>query len=426
MLTGTSSLALVLGAFACAAGDEPDASDPTFLPPPSPPSSLPDAGAVADADTEDVQLLPPQEGCSDDGFCYFAVPSNDALCGVSASGVDDAWMVSASALFHWDGAAIRRVFDYEVAPPTTVSLTEVVARKRDDVWAVGMETPAGSGVVVRYAPPVGGGAPSFRTLRADWGRASLRTPIWGPATGGEIWAATFLGRVYRIREDATGAVVEDLSPVPAAADTRGYFWNSVWGFSATEVYVAGMACATPATCTSSNTQGTQGVIARYDGTSWTFTPIATSIAVGQLYGTPPGVARQLRYQVQGTGTASREARLRRAELVTVEADGSLGPIVESTAAVDLGAVNDSCGLQSPGSLTASGAGWGYTDSAVCRWSGQASSVVATAVGRRPIMRKIESFWTDGTDDLWVVGRAFGTATFLPPFAARRVAATAAE
>ena len=124
----------VVPAVACAGGDEkvneaeaPDASPPAVI----------DGGTPSELDATDDAPVAAIAGCSDDGFCYEPIPRASPLIAVSASSLDEAWMLpdSSRALYRWDGTSIRQVYEYEAPSPLSIKFTNLWAQTKDHVWA---------------------------------------------------------------------------------------------------------------------------------------------------------------------------------------------------------------------------------------------------------------------------------------------------
>jgi len=400
---------LALGAsVACATGEEKADAQ---LPPVDDPSRPLEAGVVDASEKDDVITAAPN-GCSDDGFCYVPVPSSKPLIAVSASSADEAWMLpqQSGAILRWNGAAIEQLYEYDGASPSSITFVDLWAGKKDDVWAAATdsETPP---FFVPYAAR-SGGAPSFRELPTQEPVIATRA-LWGTSDGNALWVATE-NTVLRIREDASGAVVEDLRPSLGAEDEHGYAWRGVWGFGADDVFVAGKVCPS-SPCGSEG----QGALAHYDGANWSITTLDSTLEVSSLRGTPPGATRQLWYDAaeeESPGTV-----VLKTHLVTVTSGGQVGADLYTH---PMSGAACSSRLGQAASATV---GWFSSGGLLCRWNGTELVPARTAVADRPMISALSGIWAGGTDDVWLVGTAV-TRTGLPQgaIAARRTATTAAQ
>jgi len=402
------ALACALGpSVACATGDEKQAANP-----PAPDATRPLEAGIADAPAEDVTDVVPATGCSPDGFCYVPVPSSKPVARVSASSADDAWMLpqQSGALLRWNGASIEQVYEYEGATPSSITFVDLWAEKADQVWAVATSSDDRL-FFVRHAPPPGGGAPEFRELATDE-PSSTPIALWGTPAGDALWLATSRA-VLRVREDANGAVVDDVSPRAGADDEHGYVWSGVWGFGPEDVFAAGVICPS-SPCGAE----VKAVVAHYDGTGWTITTLDSAKAIVSLRGTPPGAERRLWYDASEE-PAPGEFVLA-THLVAVTSAGELGPDLYMHRANEAPACSSAIGHAPSASV-----GWFSSGGLLCRWTGSALVPVRTAVAERPMIDALNGIWAGGTDDVWLVGSAV-TRTGLPQgaIAARRTAATA--
>ncbi len=398
---------LALGAsVACADGDDKVAPEP----PPVDPRQVIEGG-VADASDPDVDIKAPS-GCSPDGFCYVPVPSSTPLIAVSASSADDAWMLAeqSGAILRWNGKAIEQLYEYDGANPSSITFTSIWAAKPDDVWAAAT-TSEGRLFFVHYGKRGGANAPAFRELATEEPDGATRA-VWGTPAGDALWVAT-ASTVLRVREDASGAVVEDLRPSAGADDELGYVWNGVWGFGPDDVFVAGKICPS-SPC---GWEG-QGAIAHYDGTKWSITTLDSASDVSSLHGTPPGADRQLWYDA--IEEVSPGESVLKTHLVTATSDGKLGAELFTHATNDAPACSTRIGQAASAAV-----GWFSSGNLLCRWNGKALAHAVTAVDDRPLIGVLSGIWAGGADDVWLVGAAV-TRTGLPtrPVAARRTATTA--
>lgn len=413
LLASAPSLSLAVGVFACASSEEASAPSENVF---APPTTL-EAGEASDAMTAaDVPSMTPRNGCSNDGFCYVSVPSDAPLVAVSASAADDAWMAPASGgvLLRWNGTSIERVYEYDGIAPASLTYATLWAEQHDNVWALARGSD-GNVLVVRYASPPTGGAPAFRVLHTEVSSNSALTS-WGTPDGDALWVATSDG-VFRIREDGSGAVVDDVSPVPADDDPSGYFWEGIWGFAPDDVYVAGRGCTSRPCPLSVEEQ--HGALAHYDGTAWSLFPVAGARGVTSLRGTPPGIVHQLWYDFVEDVDAF--TTIYHTELVPLGSDGAPGAVIHSISSKFLDVCNSS-----RGQATALSTGWFSNSLLTCRWSGTQVTPVATVVDGRQMIRSVNAIWANGTDDVWLVGEALTQQGFpSSPFAAHRTAATAA-
>ena len=409
----TTRRALGLGlalvpAVACADGEERPGSTPP--PDETPPAVIGDGGTSPEPDaSEDAPITAVVDGCSDDGFCYELIPRSSPLIAVSASSVDDAWMLpeSSGALYRWDGTSIKQVYEYEGATPPSITFTNVWAQTKDRVWAAAR----GSDnllVLVRHASPPGGGAPTFRELRTDVAWTTGRA-VWGTPDGNALWIANGPD-ILRVTEDENGAVVEPAPLTNPDEDPRGFVWNGVWGFGASDVYVAGKVCpARPCGSVS------EGAIAHFDGEAWSITTVAETTELASFRGTPPSATtRQLWYM------ALSPAITWTTELASVSAAGVVGAAIYTRGTSELPNCTSAIG-QAVGPTT----GWFSDGLLLCRWTGTSMEAARTAVDSRVIVSNVRGIWADGADDAWVVGTAI-TRPGLPSagFAARRTAKTA--
>lgn len=398
---------------ACATGDDrPEATLRT--PPPTDPPSMLDGGVdvSAEAGGPDASLARPE--CSADGFCYVSVPT--PLNAVSASSVDDAWMVptESDTLWHWDGTTLKPVYDYEGVDPPSITIRALWAQTKDNVWAFARDND-GRLVLVRYASPPGGGPPAFRELRTQ--QESVGISIWGTPAGDVVWANAEDGFI-RVHEDASGAVIEKVRPSMGAEDSQEYRWAGVWGFGADDVYVAGYVCASSA-C---DWEETTGVIGHFDGTRWSITTIDGSFDVTAFRGTRPGAASQLWFtsRERNPDPESTQKFVNKVYLVPVTSEGSLGAPLYAHSEHDKPWCDTYIG-QAADPQSA----WFSDGRLLCRWTGTKLEAARTALGSVPVVSSLNAIWAGGNDDVWIVGAAV-TEPGQPDlgFAARRTAATA--
>ncbi len=136
----TAALVLGVRTIGCAAGtDKPDEAEPPFGDGGG--ESLAEAGAIEASAPGDGSLdggnTPPNERCSEDGWCRVDMPDDKAaLYGIWGSGPSDVWTVGSNgAVFHWDGtkwSAHRVETDAGQARP----MFAVWGSGPSDVWAV--------------------------------------------------------------------------------------------------------------------------------------------------------------------------------------------------------------------------------------------------------------------------------------------------
>jgi len=400
---------LACATLACATHDEATADPPR---PPAPGATI-DASVATDA-SEDAPVAAGPTGCSADGLCYVNVPAQAPLVAVSASSADDAWMFSeqSGSLLRWDGTDVKVAYRYGGDSPASIVFSAIWAQAKDHVWAAANGD--GNLALVRYAPPVGGGEAAFRELMT---KESFTMPVvlWGTEGGDALWIV--LGRsVLRVHEDASGLVVEHMDPEAGAEDEASYQWHGVWGFGADDVYVAGSDCA--ASC---DPRTNHGIVAHYDGSTWSIVTLDATVELLSLRGTPPGAERQL--WVHGPEVDDRAAEQVHTALKTyllpVTALGQVGAPVFRHALDDEPACSSRTGFASgPAS------GWFSDGLLLCRWTGTAFEPANTIVRGRPIIDTVSGIWADG-EDAWIVGKAIARTNLPPgPFAARRTATTA--
>ena len=413
MMSVAIAFVLALGpSVACATGEE----GPKSAPPPMDDSpSLLDAGA---ADASDERGASTPSTCSESGFCYESLPVLGPILAVSASSADDAWMVPerSGVLLRWDGTSVTQAYAYDGAAPSNITFARIWAKKKDDVWAAA-QTSDGQLFVVRYASAIGGGAPAFRELATQVSTSAILS-VWGQPAGDSLWIVTDHG-VLRVREDASGALVDDMSPALGAEDAHQYSWRGVWGFGPDDIYVAGRVCP-PESCEPSESRG---VLAHYDGTSWSITAIESASELLSLHGTAPGSEHQLWYDCRepelSSGPFGETIYVDKTYLVPVTNEGHPGAPLYSRSMKDVPA----CASR-VGDMATPSSGWFSGGLLVCRWTGTTFEPVKVALGDRPIVEKVNGIWAGAEDDVWIVGAAV-TRPGLPArgFAARRTKAT---
>ncbi len=400
---------LACATLACATHDEANADPPG---PPDPGTPL-DASVATDAD-KDAPVVAAKTGCSADGFCYVNVPAQQPLVAVSASSADDAWMFTeqSGSLLRWDGTEVKVAYRYGGDSPASIAFSAIWAQAKDHVWAVANGD--GHLVLVRYAPPVGGGAAAFRELRTE---EPFMAPVvvWGTEGGDAVWIGLG-GSILRAHEDASGLVVEHMDPGAGAENATLYRWNGIWGFGDNDVYAAGSDCAE-----SCDPRTNHGVLAHYDGSTWSIVTLDATVELLSLRGTPPGAERRL--WVHGPEVVDRTAEqvktVVKTYLLPVTAGGEIGAPVFQHALDEAPACSSRTGFASgPAS------GWFSDGLLVCRWTGTAFEPASTILGSRPIIETVNGIWAGG-EDAWIVGTALARTNLPPgPFAARRTATTA--
>ncbi len=401
--------------FACAG---PDGVSLDSKPGPDASDSLDSGGRDATTDFDpdddpDDDAGPMTKTCSDDGFCYAKVPVKRPLVAVSASSVDDAWMLpqESNKLLHWDGTAMTVAY----TQPTPFLFQGIWAQNKDNLWALGGGA-SGHVHVVRYSS-VGGAPPAFRELETNVRSAEVKMVLWGTPAGDALWMLTDFG-LYRVHEESSAAVVEDdVGPVPDPKDRFNlYVWNSVWGFAADDVYLAGKLCHDEFGWGFCATGSARGGLAHWDGTSWTISELSDSIEVFTIHGTSPDATEQ---QLWLTSLNEVDLlRTVRTDLVPVTATG-LGKPTFSHA---LGAAPECSGRI--GQAVSATTAWMADSVLVCRWNGTELVPMRTTVGGSRIIDTVSSIWAKG-DETWVVGTSqspWGASN--RPFAAWRKAADA--
>lgn len=372
---------------------------------------VPDAGVLPDAAPPDdgaVGLDAPSDvaagaRCSSGGFCYEALPVPVPLVAVSATSMDQAWAVGGDAIVRWDGTSWKSVYRHDgLTSGTTVSLRAVFAAT-DDVWAVG-STPFPDRRIhlVRYARG-DGGAPVFREVSTEEPSVGDFWSGWLTQSADALW---FLeagsGHVLRFRDAVDGGMTIDrwLPQGESEDDDAYYAWYGLWGFAGDDVFLSGMTCSF-GSCT--------GLLAHYDGASWSLTVLEDPMIVTGMFGTrAPGQPKHLWLEVADASTGARSIRL-----VPVSSDGGLGvPVLERAVS--------GCGAFM-GSAAAPGAAWLSDGCLVHRWNGSTLEVTPIAVGGEPPGR-VNALWAGGADEAWVVGSSLpykGPKFLELGFAARR-------
>ena len=390
MTTGLAlAYVLALGATAaCAEGDEKNAAD---APPVDDPTRMLDAGVTDAPEPADV-TSPTPSGCSPDGFCYVPVPSSKPLVAVSASSADDAWMLpqQSGALLRWNGKSIEQLYEYDGASPSSIIFKALSSAKKDDVWAAATSS-EGHLFFVHYASRSEGATPTFRELPTETPDTSMRA-TWSSPAGDALWVA-MENTVLRIREDASGAVVEDLRPSLGAEDEHGYAWRGIWGFGPDDVFAAGKVCPS-SPC---GGQG-RGAIAHYDGTAWSITTLDSAADVSSLRGTPPGTDRHLWYDAAEETSPGQS--ILRTHLVTVTSSGQLGAALYTHVTT----APPACSTRLGQAVSAS-VGWFSSGGRLCRWNGKELVAARTSVDDRPVIGALNGIWAGGTEDVWLVGAA---------------------
>jgi hypothetical protein len=400
---GAASIFVLGLLFACAnsedgAGPSPEAG-----------VQMPDGGSdtsVSDSTVEDaltdVPVVVPGQ-CSKGGFCFVSLPVQAPIIAVSASNVDDAWMLpnETQTILRWDGSALNQVYEYTGATPAKVSFGAIWAEKKDNVWAVASDSNFRF-FVVRYAP-VDGGPPVFRELPTEefatnYLPGARVNSIWGTAASDTLWVAAGQS-VLRLHDNGGSTLAVDrFMPSGGPGDRFQYQWYSIRGFADDDIYVGGQG--------SSPAWGTRGALAHYDGTAWSIQTFDGNEAVLSLRGTTAGQTRQLWYsRWRNLGQVSTR-------LASIGEDGGLG---EGLFTVSSPACNATVG-----DAVTPTAGWFSNGLVVCRWTGTTLEDTATALGGRPIVQKVNAIWAGSADDTWIVGES----TAFGGFAARRTRATA--
>ncbi len=353
----------------------------------------PDAAndAPDDDDDPDDDAGPTSKTCSDDGFCYVQVPIKKPLVAVSASSAGDAWMLPLDSrkLLHWDGTSMAVAY----TQPAPFMFRSIWAQNKDNLWALG-DGASGHVHIVRYSS-VGGAPAAFRELETDVRSAELKMELWGTPAGDALWMVTDFG-VYRVHEEGSRAVVEDdVGPVPDPKDRFNlYIWNSVWGFAADDVYLAGKICHDELGWGFCAGGSAMGGIAHWDGTSWTVSPVDDSIEVLTVRGTAPGATDQQLWLTSANPTDF--VYVVRTDLVPVTSTG-LGKPTFSHA---LGSAPECSGRI--GQAVSATTGWFADHVLVCRWNGTQLEPMRMTIGGSRLIDSVGSIWANG-DETWVVG-----------------------
>jgi hypothetical protein len=393
--------ACALVVIACATSDDlsaepvgPSAATPDAIPP----SAASDATDARDASAAEAHVA---KRCSEGGFCYVSVPITAPLGSVSASSIDDAWMTTYfdSSLLHWDGKLLASVYEYSGSQPASVRFVSIWAEKKDNVWAMALDENYEL-FVVRFSPPVGGGKPAFRELRTGQ-RWAGKFATWVTPASDELWTTTVTSAgesvILRLHEDASGALITDrFRPDLGVEDGRSYSWTSIWGFGPNDLYAGGVALE------GTSTTG-RGVLAHYDGTSWSVTVLGSS-EIASLHGTPPGQPRQLWYHVESQTPVQPISTY----LVPIlDGDAVGAPIFTNTM------TTSGCSSRIGKAVTPS-SGWFSNGLLVCQWSGTKLEPVTTALSGGAVITRVNGIWADRADDVWVVGTAAPPNKNFPP------------
>lgn len=390
--------------FACA-NSEVASGPPPSLAPDAGPQVVPDAEPDA-ADVPDATAAVPGK-CSRGGFCYVSMPVLAPLIAVSASSIDDAWMLpkDTQTILRWDGTSLKEVYEYTGTTPETITFRAIWAEKKDNVWAVA--TDEDRYYIVRYAP-TGGGPAVFREYPTEqlapiytgiaWGNS-----VWGTPSSDALWVAAG-SAILRFRDNGSGSgsgsgalAVDRFVPLSV---TGGYYqWFSVWGFGDKDVYLGGGEYAGSVS---------RAAIAHYDGTAWSIKTFDSgNESVYSLRGTPVGQPRQL------WSTRWQDPRRSSTRILPIGAAGQLG---EELLVSEMPACNGRFG----GAATPMD-GWFSNGLLVCRWTGTKFEDVPTSVGGLPVVQQVNGVWAGSADDAWIVG---ASATGRGGFAALRTRATA--
>jgi len=425
--------------FSCASSDE------DVRPAPATPdgSTVPAAEAgVEDASTPegDIGDADARGRCSDGGFCYASLPLNVRnLVHVSASSMDDVWALSPDAVLRWDGASWSTAYGAN-NQGTAARFSGLWVSKKDDVWvlATDLDEPDSPVRIVRYSA-LDGQPPAFRersiaSVPSPYGEPDVH-PVFGVTPASDaLWLLDHRfpnppDGVIRFREESDGSVVSDRVSIPVEeGDGSTYRWSSLWTFSATDVYVGGSLCLAghdpwSGRCATDFFGPAEdiGVIAHYDGTSWSITSLGAG-AVLAMYGTKAaGQGRQLWLGV-GAAPATPDRPFFGAEsvrLVPIGDDGTIGAPLFSQR--HRPSTSSTCSFLF-GSVISPSAAWLSDGCLVYRWNGTALEPTPTAIDGQPPGR-IDGLWAASADDAWIVGRSSQSAG-LPRerwrgFAARR-------
>lgn len=202
--------------------------------------------SVADFDREDV-----------------AGQGLESIWGASASdvfavGFEDVGPFRVSAIWHFDGGGWLRM---AVPGPVQPALTDVWGSGSRDVYAVGRDEAAG--VILRYD-----GAGWGPVLQVD---GVLFNGVWGSAPD-DVFAAGFLVEERDDQFFVSGVVwhFDGTAWSPMDLPDVGVLYE-VWGTSGSDVYVV----------------GEEGLILRYDGTTWEPTTVGRENLLG-VWGGAPG------------------------------------------------------------------------------------------------------------------------------------------
>ncbi len=392
----------VAGPFACAAGDERPGADEDggvldagVLPEAAPPDASDSEDARGDAIA--------QSQCSAGGFCYYPLPVQKPLVGISASGVDDVWAIADGAIVRWDGTAWREVH----RPPLSAmpdSPAAIWVTKVDDVWALSGET------LVRYSAK-DGGTPTFRSFAADFVASSDALSLWAaPATAPSspmLWIASGGDAVVRLREADQGAAepieIETMTPQadPQVADV--YTWTHVVGFGPDDVYVGGAMCPEGFRCAPPrNDADPIGAIAHYDGTSWTITLRDRPMLAMSATHTPAAPRRLWLLEGVDPGSFGGSPWDASFELVPLGDDGSLGAALVTQPLV-VSPWGAGCTKLSVATASANEA-WFSDGCLVQRWNGSAFETMPTSI-QNVARGRVNAIWAANPEDGWIVGES---------------------
>ena len=177
-------------------------------------------------------------------------------------GGGDAWLISTTKLYRWDGSALATAYT-----AATTSMTSVWAASPTDIYAVGT-----AGVVIH-----GDGTTFTPTMLPS----STRTlfDVAGSSSN-DVYAVGQVGTLVHLE---AGTWVQKTLPASAATTTL----RAVWSDSPSDVFAAG------------NT----GTILHFDGTAWTVSPTSPEIAMltlHSLWGSGPSDV----YAIGNSGTGS--------------------------------------------------------------------------------------------------------------------------
>jgi len=360
-----------------------------------PDADLPGEDAPADAPPDDVVT----SACSPDGFCFEPVPIQMALAAVSGSSMDDVWAAAGKHLLRYRGTQWELAYEYARATPPSITFSRIWATTPDNVWATASDD-TGYLVIVRYAA-LDGGAPSFREIATTTPAA---TSVWITPSSDAAWVTTSRSNaIVRYREDGDGRFAVDTFVPKTSTASAPTYWVAVWGFGPDDVYALGQDFR-------SNAPTSPPLLAHYDGTAWTITPLALPVQAlaDGLSGTPPTGERRLWVSSTQQGVSS-------VTLYPIE-DGAIGDaLVDEKVTAQL-----PCGSKVASTVSATAA-WMSSGTVVCRWDGAQLSPVSTALGGLP-SGVVRGIWAANEDDVWLVGEAVPQGPDFPTtaFAARRM------